>query len=83
MTVADVVKVTHYLTRAEDIPAYGKVRTRFLGGRASGRNASRHSSARSARISGRGRNRRGQGLGRVMTPLWRLLNNQNSHLKEK
>jgi 2-iminobutanoate/2-iminopropanoate deaminase len=31
MTVADVVKVTHYLTRAEDIPAYGKVRTRFLG----------------------------------------------------
>jgi 2-iminobutanoate/2-iminopropanoate deaminase len=31
MTVADVVKVTHYLTRAEDIPAYGKVRARFLG----------------------------------------------------
>ena len=31
MTVADVVKVTHYLTRAEDIPAYGKVRNRFLG----------------------------------------------------
>ena len=31
MTVADVVKVTQYLTRAEDIPAYGKVRTRFLG----------------------------------------------------
>jgi 2-iminobutanoate/2-iminopropanoate deaminase len=31
MTVADVVKVTHYLRRAEDIPAYGKVRTRFLG----------------------------------------------------
>ena len=31
MTVADIVKVTHYLTRAEDIPAYGKVRTRFLG----------------------------------------------------
>jgi enamine deaminase RidA (YjgF/YER057c/UK114 family) len=32
MTVADVVKVTQYLTRAEDIPAYGKVRSRFLGG---------------------------------------------------
>jgi 2-iminobutanoate/2-iminopropanoate deaminase len=31
MTVADVVKVTQYLTRAEDIPAYGKVRSRFLG----------------------------------------------------
>jgi 2-iminobutanoate/2-iminopropanoate deaminase len=31
MTVGDVVKVTQYLTRAEDIPAYGKVRTRFLG----------------------------------------------------
>jgi 2-iminobutanoate/2-iminopropanoate deaminase len=31
MTVADVVKVTQYLTRAEDIAAYGKVRTRFLG----------------------------------------------------
>jgi enamine deaminase RidA (YjgF/YER057c/UK114 family) len=31
MTVADIVKVTQYLTRAEDIPAYGRVRTRFLG----------------------------------------------------
>ncbi len=31
MTIADVVKVTQYLTRAEDIPAYGKVRSRFLG----------------------------------------------------
>jgi len=31
MTVADIVKVTQYLTRAEDIPAYGKVRARFLG----------------------------------------------------
>ena len=31
MTVADVVKVTQYLTRAEDIPDYSKVRTRFLG----------------------------------------------------
>lgn len=31
MTVADVVKVTQYLTRAEDIAAYSKVRTRFLG----------------------------------------------------
>ena len=30
MTVADIVKVTQYLTRAEDIPAYGKVRARFL-----------------------------------------------------
>jgi enamine deaminase RidA (YjgF/YER057c/UK114 family) len=29
--VADIVKVTQYLTRAEDIAAYGKVRTRFLG----------------------------------------------------
>jgi 2-iminobutanoate/2-iminopropanoate deaminase len=31
MTVADIVKVTQYLTRPEDIPAYAKVRTRFLG----------------------------------------------------
>ena len=31
MTVADVVKVSQYLTRAEDIPAYANVRTRFLG----------------------------------------------------
>jgi 2-iminobutanoate/2-iminopropanoate deaminase len=31
MTVADLVKVTQYLTRAEDIPAYAKVRKRFLG----------------------------------------------------
>jgi enamine deaminase RidA (YjgF/YER057c/UK114 family) len=31
MTVADVVKVTQYLTRAEDIPAYARVRSRFLG----------------------------------------------------
>lgn len=31
MTLADVVKITQYLTRAEDIAEYGKVRTRFLG----------------------------------------------------
>jgi 2-iminobutanoate/2-iminopropanoate deaminase len=31
MTIADLVKVTTYLTRPEDIPAYAKVRTRFLG----------------------------------------------------
>lgn len=31
MTTADVVKVTQYLTRAEDIAGYAKVRTRFLG----------------------------------------------------
>ncbi|MBV8798017.1 MAG: RidA family protein [Hyphomicrobiales bacterium] len=31
MTVGDIVKVTQYLTRPEDIPAYAKVRTRFLG----------------------------------------------------
>jgi 2-iminobutanoate/2-iminopropanoate deaminase len=30
MTITDLVKVTQYLTRAEDIPAYGKVRARFL-----------------------------------------------------
>jgi 2-iminobutanoate/2-iminopropanoate deaminase len=29
--IPDIVKVTQYLTRAEDIPAYGKVRARFLG----------------------------------------------------
>jgi len=31
MTMADVIKVTQYLTRAEDIPAYGKVRARYFG----------------------------------------------------
>lgn len=31
MGLADLVTVTQYLTHAEDIPAYGKVRTRFLG----------------------------------------------------
>ena len=31
MNVHDLVKVTHYLVRAEDIPAYVKVRARFLG----------------------------------------------------
>ena len=31
MGVEDLVKVTHYLLRAEDIPAYVKVRTKFLG----------------------------------------------------
>jgi 2-iminobutanoate/2-iminopropanoate deaminase len=31
MTVADLVKVTTYLTRADDIPAYAKVRKSFLG----------------------------------------------------
>lgn len=31
MTVADLVKVTHYLLRADDIGAYVEVRSRFLG----------------------------------------------------
>ena len=31
MTVADIVKVTQYLTRVEDIKAYAEVRSRFLG----------------------------------------------------
>lgn len=31
MTAQDLVKVTHYLLRAEDIPAYVKVRSKFLG----------------------------------------------------
>ena len=31
MGVNDLVKVTHYLLRASDIPAYVKVRSRFLG----------------------------------------------------
>ena len=31
MTIKDLVKVTHYLLRASDIPAYVKVRSRFLG----------------------------------------------------
>jgi enamine deaminase RidA (YjgF/YER057c/UK114 family) len=31
MTVADIVKATTYLTRAQDMPPYAKVRTRVLG----------------------------------------------------
>jgi enamine deaminase RidA (YjgF/YER057c/UK114 family) len=31
MTVHDLVKVTHYLLRAADIPDYARVRARFLG----------------------------------------------------
>ena len=31
MSIADIVKVTQYLTRPEDITAYANVRTRFLG----------------------------------------------------
>lgn len=31
MTVHDIVKVTQYLTRADDIKAYAQVRNRFLG----------------------------------------------------
>jgi enamine deaminase RidA (YjgF/YER057c/UK114 family) len=31
MTVDDIVKVTQYLTRAEDVKAYVQVRNRFLG----------------------------------------------------
>jgi 2-iminobutanoate/2-iminopropanoate deaminase len=31
MTVHDIVKVTQYLTRAEDIQTYSQVRNRFLG----------------------------------------------------
>lgn len=31
MTVSNIVKITQYLIRAEDISAYSKVRTRFLG----------------------------------------------------
>lgn len=31
MSVADIVKSTHYLTRAEDIAAYAKVRSKYLG----------------------------------------------------
>ena len=31
MGVHDLVKVTHYLVRSSDIPAYVKVRSRFLG----------------------------------------------------
>lgn len=31
MSVSDLVKITQYLTRPEDIPAYVQVRTRILG----------------------------------------------------
>lgn len=31
LDIKDLVKVTSFLTRPEDIPAYGKIRDRFLG----------------------------------------------------
>jgi enamine deaminase RidA (YjgF/YER057c/UK114 family) len=31
MTIGDVVKITQYLVRADDIPAYAKVRAKVLG----------------------------------------------------
>ena len=31
MGVEDLVKCTHFLTRAEDVPAYGKIRAQHLG----------------------------------------------------
>jgi len=31
MTVGDIVKITQYLTRTEDIPAYSKTRKHYLG----------------------------------------------------
>jgi enamine deaminase RidA (YjgF/YER057c/UK114 family) len=31
MSVHDLVKITQYLTRAQDVPAYAKVRARVLG----------------------------------------------------
>ena len=31
MTVSDIVKVTQYLTRSDDIPPYSKIRKRYLG----------------------------------------------------
>jgi 2-iminobutanoate/2-iminopropanoate deaminase len=31
MTVSDIVKASHYLTRAEDIGAYSRVREKYLG----------------------------------------------------
>ena len=31
MTVGDIVKITQYLTRTEDIPAYSKARKNYLG----------------------------------------------------
>ena len=31
MRIGDIVKATHWLTRAEDIPAYGRVRAKYLG----------------------------------------------------
>src|ERR1700732_5221391 len=48
MGVEDLVKCTHFLTRQENVPAYGKVRSRHLG---------------EAGHAGRGRGHRRQGLG--------------------
>jgi enamine deaminase RidA (YjgF/YER057c/UK114 family) len=64
MSVADLVKVNQYLTRAEDIPAYEGANA-VPRRRAARIDAPRHSPARASRFPGRGRNRRRQGVSRA------------------
>jgi 2-iminobutanoate/2-iminopropanoate deaminase len=59
MGVQDLVKVTHTLTRAADIPAYVKVRARFLG---DARHAAHRARTRASRIPARDRGHRRKGL---------------------
>ena len=69
MTVADVVKVTQYLTRAEDIPAYVKVRSRFLGDARPAFMLLVVSQLVRPEIPGGGRDHRRQGLRRKARPI--------------
>lgn len=62
MGVENLVKVTHFLTRAEDIAAYGRVRSRPSRRATAGLDTPRHQRPRAAGASRRGRGDRRHGL---------------------
>ncbi len=66
MGVADLVKVTHYLLRAEDIKPYVAVRSKFLGD-ARPVDVDDRDRAGEARVSRRNRYLRSQGLAPALT----------------
>ena len=60
MGVENLVKVNHYLTKHENIPGYGEVRTRMLGSGAARLDHGGGVGAGKAGMAGRGRGRRRQ-----------------------
>ena len=69
MTAANIVKVTQYLTRADDIKAYAGIRTRFIYPRShAGCYAPRGSPTRLAQNAHRGRDHRRQNGVKLESP---------------